>query len=115
MFAVKPCVSWTVLSQNTSNSTEKRVEAPGIEARATSARNVGKRRENDANLATKDDARRQEVSASTPMGADEAIRVAAKLAIDTGDLVRTRALLDLLDVEPRFAPVVPFAARKSRR
>jgi hypothetical protein len=34
---------------------------------------------------------------------DEAIRVAAKLAIDAGDLARAPALLDLLDVERRTA------------
>jgi hypothetical protein len=33
------------------------------------------------------------------MSPDEAIRVAAKLAIDAGDLTRARALLDLLDIE----------------
>ena len=77
----------------------------GVEPRATCVRNVAKRRENDADRATKDDARRREVSASTPMSPDEAIRVAAKLAIDAGDLTRARALLDLLDVESRIAPI----------
>jgi hypothetical protein len=77
------------------------VEAPGIEPRDTYVPIVAKRREDDADRATKDDARRREVSASTPMSADEAIRLAAKLAIDAGDLARARALLDLLDVERR--------------
>jgi hypothetical protein len=36
---------------------------------------------------------------------DEAICVAAKLAIDAGDLTRARALLELLDVERQTAPV----------
>jgi len=45
------------------------------------------------------------------MSADEAIRVAAKLAIDGGDLTRARALLDLLDVEPRPASVAPATSR----
>ena len=77
------------------------VEAPGIEPRDTSVPIVAKRREDDADRATQDDSRRREVSASTPMSPDEAIRVAAKLAIDAGDLTRARALLDLLDVERR--------------
>jgi hypothetical protein len=91
------------------------VEAPGIEPRDTCARSVVKRRENDADRATKDDATRREVSAFEPMSADEAIRVAAKLAIDTGDLARARALLDLLDIERRMAPVAILATRKSPR
>jgi hypothetical protein len=65
---------------------------------------VAKRREDDADLATKDDARRREVSASTPMSPDEAIRVAAKIAIVAGDFARARALLDLLEVERRTFP-----------
>jgi hypothetical protein len=36
-------------------------------------------------------------------------------AIDVGDLVRARALLDLLDVESRIAPIATLAARKSPR
>jgi hypothetical protein len=89
------------------------VEAPGIEPRDTYARNVVKRRENDADRATQHDAKRREVSASTSMSADEAIRVAAKLAIDAGDLTRARALLDWLDVELRRAPVALLARGKS--
>ena len=49
------------------------------------------------------------------MSPDEAIRVAAKLAIDAGDLSRARALLDLLDVDRRTAPVAILAPRKSSR
>jgi len=49
------------------------------------------------------------------MSADEAIRVAAKLAIDAGDLSRARSLLDLLDVEWRIAPIATLPARKSPR
>jgi hypothetical protein len=44
---------------------------------------------------------------------DEAIRVAAKLAIDARDLTRARALLDLLDIELRRGPVALLARRKS--
>jgi hypothetical protein len=76
---------------------------------------VAKRREDDADRATQGDARRREVSASTPVSADEAIRVAAKLAIDAGDLTRARALLALLDVERRTAPVTILGPRKSPR
>ena len=91
------------------------VEAPGIEPRDTSVRSVVKRRANDADLATKDDAKRREVSASTPMSADDAIRVAAKLAIDAGDFARARALLDLLDVERSTMPIAILTPRKSPR
>jgi len=89
------------------------VEAPGIEPPATYVPIVAKRRVDDADRATKDDERRREVSASTPMSPDEAIRVAAKLAIDAGDLTRARALLDLLEVERPAVPVATLAARKS--
>jgi hypothetical protein len=91
------------------------VEAPGIEPPNTYVPIVAKRRENDADRATKDDAKRREVSASMPMSPDEAIRVAAKLAIDAGDLSRARALLDLLDVERPAALVATLPARKSAR
>ena len=47
------------------------------------------------------------------MSPDEAIRVAAKLAIDVGDLTRARALLDFLEVERPAVPVATLAARKS--
>jgi hypothetical protein len=73
------------------------------------------RRENDADRATQDDSRRREVSALTPMSADEAIRVAAKLAIDAGDLCRARGVLDLLGVAGRVSPVAILASRKSSR
>ncbi|HMJ56328.1 MAG TPA: hypothetical protein VK540_29875 [Polyangiaceae bacterium] len=49
------------------------------------------------------------------MSADEAVRVAAKLAIDAGDLTRARALLDLLDVERRTPPIAILTPRKSSR
>jgi hypothetical protein len=89
------------------------VEAPGIEPRDTYVPIVVKRRQDDADRATQDDAKRREVSASTPMSPDEAIRVAAKLAIDAGDLARAHALLDLLDIELRREPVALLARRKS--
>jgi hypothetical protein len=89
------------------------VEAPGIEPRDTCVRSVANSREDDEDLATQHDAKRREVSASMPMSADQAIRVAAKLAIDASDLTRARALLDLLDVELRRGPVVLHARRKS--
>ena len=77
------------------------MEAPGIEPRATYVPNVANGRENDADRATKDDAKRGEVSASPPLSTDDAMRLAAKLAIDVGDFARARALLDLLEVERR--------------
>jgi hypothetical protein len=91
------------------------VEAPGIEPRDTYVSIVAKRREDDADLATQDDERRREVSASTPMSVDEAMRVAAKLAIDAGDLTRARALLDLLEAAPLTAPISLQITRKSAR
>jgi hypothetical protein len=91
------------------------VEAPGIEPPYPYVPIVAKRRENDADLATQDDAKRREVSASTPMSGDEAIRVAAKLAIDAGDLTRARALLDLLEDTRRTTPVTLLASKKLSR
>jgi hypothetical protein len=91
------------------------VEAPGIEPPATSVPRVAERREDDADRTTQDDSKRREVSASTATSSDEAIRVAAKLAIDAGELDRARALLDLLDLERRRPPVAVVAARKSPR
>jgi hypothetical protein len=91
------------------------VEAPGIEPRDTSVPSVAKRRVEDADLATQDDERRREVSALAPMSADEAIRVAAKVAIDAGDFTRARALIDLLDVGRRPASVAILTPRKSSR
>ena len=91
------------------------MEAPGIEPPATLVRSVVKRREDDADRATQDDATRREVSASRAMSPDEAIRVAAMLAIDTGDLTRARALLDLLEGGVRRGPVALLARRKSPR
>jgi hypothetical protein len=49
------------------------VEAPGIEPRGTSVRSVAKRREEDSDLATQDDGKRREVSASMPISVDEDI------------------------------------------
>jgi hypothetical protein len=49
------------------------------------------------------------------MSADEAIRVAAKVAIDAGDFTRARALIDLLDVGRRPASVAILTPRKSSR
>jgi hypothetical protein len=49
------------------------------------------------------------------MSLDEAVRIAAKLAIDAGDLTRVRALLDLLEAEPRKAPFAIPKARKSHK
>ena len=91
------------------------MKAQGIELGDTYVRNVAKRRVDDADRATQDDARRREVSASMPMSADEAIRVAAKLAIDAGDFARARSLLDLLELERRTGPVAILAPRKSSR
>jgi hypothetical protein len=53
---------------------------------------------------------RGEVSASAP-ASTRAIRIAAKIAIDTGDLPRARALFDLLDAKPKPAPVLTLAER----
>jgi hypothetical protein len=91
------------------------VEALGIETGDTSAPSVANRRENDADHTTQDDQRRREVSASTPMSTDVAIRAAAKVAINAGDLTRARALLDLLGAKPRAAPVVTLAPRRPLR
>src|SRR5256885_13937269 len=79
------------------------VKAPGIEPPSTGASRVANRRENDAEDATKDDAKRREVSASgtsavvTEDDVDAAIRTAATVAVDAGDHRRARALLDLLE------------------
>jgi hypothetical protein len=45
---------------------------------------------------------------------DEAIRAAAKRAIDAGDTARARALLDLLDAKPKQATVLTLAPSKLR-
>jgi hypothetical protein len=62
-------------------------------------RRVVDRRVDDAKDTTRDDERRRKVSALSE-DTDEAIRIAAKLAIDAGDLTRARALLELLDAKP---------------
>lgn len=75
--------------------------------------NVADRRENGADAATEDDERRRVVSA-VPATSDEAIRVAAKVAIDAGEYERARALLDLLEVRAQAATVVPLTLRGGR-
>jgi hypothetical protein len=74
----------------------------------TSASSVADRRVNDADRATEGDAKQPRVSASR-VDADEAIRTAAKAAIDAGDLTRARALLQLLDAKPKPAPLLTLA------
>jgi hypothetical protein len=97
-------VAFHVASTKTIKNIGKFSGGAGNRSPATSVPNVTNRRQNDADRATQHDSRQREVSASTPRATDEAIRVAVKLAIDAGDLTRARALLDLLDVEPRTAP-----------
>jgi hypothetical protein len=91
----------------------------------TSAPDAADRSVNDADPATEADAKQREVSASaapstdapaapSPLDTDDAIRTAAKLAIDAGDLDRARALLDLLDAKPKTAAVLALAGRKPR-
>ena len=97
------------------------MEAPGIEPPATASSRVANSRENDARDATKDDAKRREVSASIPPAApataadtDAAIRVAAKVAIDAGDYRRARALIELLEAkEMEKMPVVALASKRA--
>ncbi len=66
----------------------------------------------DAGAVTRGDSKQPEVSASAPLDTDEAIRTAAKLAIDAGDLGRARALLDLLDAKPKPAAVLTLASKR---
>jgi hypothetical protein len=95
----------------------------------TSVPGVVDRRENDVDRTTQGDSQRPAVSAlSEPLSpppatpavgtgratspafdADAAIRTAAKLAIDAGDLQRARALLDLLDARPNTASITSLA------
>jgi hypothetical protein len=91
------------------------VELTGIEADATSAPIVVDRCEDDADHATRGDAAQRGVSALGPATPDDAIHLAAKLAIDGGDLARARALLDLLDTKPHSAPLLALATRKQNR
>jgi hypothetical protein len=51
------------------------------------------------------------VVTAVPATSDEAIRVAAKVAIDVGEYERARALLNLLEVRPQAATVVPLPLR----
>jgi len=74
-----------------------RVELTGIEAAPAPAPTVVDDREMTEELATSSDARQPVVSASAPTNTDDAIRLAAKLAIDAGEYDRARALIDLLD------------------
>ncbi len=78
------------------------VEPRGIESPATSMQSVADRRENASTEATKGDEKRRQVLASVDR-TDNAIRAAAKIAINEGDPDRARALLDLLDAKPRGA------------
>lgn len=86
------------------------MELTRIESAQTHAPIVVNRRLDDAEETTKDDQTRREVSASGPVSTDDAIRLAAKLAVDADDLDRARALLDLLELKPRSASVLPVAA-----
>lgn len=88
------------------------VGATGFEDPEASGSGVADRRGDDADPATQGDDKQRDVSAS-PTDTDEAIRSAAKLAIDAGDTARARALLDLLDAKPKPAPVLTLA-RKNR-
>jgi hypothetical protein len=95
-----------------------RVEAPGIEPPAPSARRVVESGGNDAKPVTQDDVKRRDVSASTVSPAttvsevDAAVRATAKLAIDAGDYRRARALLDLLD-GPKGAAIISLAPKQA--
>jgi hypothetical protein len=67
----------------------------------------------DADQATRRDAKQREVSASLP-DIDEAIFAAYKAAKAAGDTKRARALLDLLDAEQKPAPVLRLTRSKPR-
>jgi hypothetical protein len=58
---------------------------------------------------------RRGVSASGATTTDEALRVAAKVAIDAGDLDRARALLDLLGAKPHVTRAPTLAMLRPRR
>ncbi len=77
----------------------------------TSGSSVADRRERVAEETTQADERRRGVPALAAT-TDEAIRTAAKVAIDAGDVERARALIDLLDVKAPIARVVPLALSK---
>jgi hypothetical protein len=53
--------------------------------------------------------------ASAPTTTDDAIRLAAKLAIDAGEYPRARALIDLLEQRPISAPVLALATTRVDR
>jgi len=69
----------------------------------------------DADHARQEDVKRPPVSASTGPDTDEAIRIAAKVAIEAGDTKRARALLDLLDARPKPATLLTLAERSPKR
>jgi hypothetical protein len=89
--------------------------AARFESPDTSAPCVVDRPFDDAKEATKDDARQRGVSASAPATTDDAIRSAAKVAIDAGDLNRAHALLDLLELKREPASVLTLATRNAAR
>jgi hypothetical protein len=91
------------------------VGAGGFEAPSTSALIAVDRHQKGASDATQGDSKQREVSASTPLNADDAIRTAAKLAIDAGDMDRAAALIGLLAAKPKPAPVLTLASRKQAR
>jgi hypothetical protein len=84
----------------------------GFESPGTYAPIVVDRRLDDAKEATKDDETRRGVSASGPATTEEAIRVAAKVAIDAGDFGRALTFIELLHHTPR--PVVAIVADDSQ-
>ena len=98
------------------------MEAPGIESPVTSAPIVAEGSGEHARNTTRGDADRLEVSASRlgsePVSmedADDAIRMAAKTAIDARDYRRARALLDLLEAKQcDMPPLVLVQSQPSR-
>jgi hypothetical protein len=88
------------------------VGATGFEAGQTYGSRVADRCDGGAKEATQDDEKRRGVSASAT-STDEAIRTAAKVAIDAGDLGRPRALLDLLIEERIVGAIVPFVSGRA--
>ena len=76
------------------------MELRGIETAPTWAPSGADRRENAGTNTPKDDEEPRGISASgsAPLAsADDAIRAAAKLAIEAGDYQRARVLIDLLE------------------
>lgn len=101
------------------------MEAPGIESLETSAPCVAESRENVAERATQDDAKRRGVSALSAgaigsAGApwpdpDAALRVAIVAAVHTGDTRRARALLDVLDAKSTSASVLSIGRKQTQK